>query len=166
MRCAALLTLLTLVPATAFSQGAVSPIDGVWRVTELATSGAKPSTNSSPQPSLIIFARGHYSWISLGGTTPRKQAAPAAVQGQLTDAEKIARYEEWAPLTANSGTFEVSGTTITRRLLVAKNVNAMSATTPTVQQFTFKVEGQTLVLSGPAAGNPDIQQRFTLTRVR
>jgi hypothetical protein len=163
---AVLMTLFLLVPGLSVSQGTTSPIDGVWRVTELVTTGAKPSTNSSPQPSLIIFARGHYSWMSFTGTIPRKQAAPAAAQGQLTDADKIARYEEWAPLTANSGTFEVSGTTITRRLLVAKNVNAMSATTPTVQQFTFKVEGQTLVLSGPAPGNPDIQQRFTLTRVR
>jgi hypothetical protein len=157
---AVLLTLFVLFPGIAFSQ--TSPIDGVWKITEVVTTGETPATNTTPQPSLVIFARGHYSWLSLSGTTPRKQAAPA--QGAFTDADKIARYEEWAPLTANSGTFEVKGTTVTRRLLVAKNVNAMNASAP--QQLTFKLEGDTLWLAGPQPGNPKNETRFKLTRVK
>jgi len=159
----ALLALFLLIPGTAFTQGN-TPIDGVWKIAEVVTTGANPATNSSPQPSVIIFARGHYSWLNVGGTTPRKQSPPAATPGKLTDADKVARYEEWNPFTANTGTFEVKGTTLTRRILVAKNVNVMSATTPNVQEF--KLEGDTLWLTGPAPGDPKSQTRFKLTRVR
>ena len=161
---AALLTLFVLAPGLAFSQGN-TPIDGVWRVTEIVTTGANPSTISSAQPSLIIFARGHYSWLNINGATPRKQRPAAAAPGKPTDAEKIAAFDEWQPFTANSGTFEVKGTTLTRRLLVAKNVGAMSATAkPQIQQF--KIEGDTLWLTGPAAGDPKSEVRYKLTRVK
>lgn len=159
----ALLSLFLLVPGPAFPQGN-SAIDGVWKIAEVVTTGANPATNSSPQPSVIIFARGHYSWLSVGGTTPRKQPAPAATPGKLTDADKVARYEEWNPFTANTGTFEVKGTTLTRRILVAKNVSVMTATAPNVQEL--KLEGDTLWLTGPAPGDPKSQTRFKLTRVR
>ena len=161
---AALLTLLLLIPGLALSQGSTAPIDGVWKIAEVVTTGANPATNTSPQPSVIIFARGHYSWLSVGGTTPRKQPAAAATPGKLTDADKVARYEEWNPFTANTGTFEIKGSTLTRRMLVAKNVSVMSSTTPNVQEF--KLEGDTLWLTGPAPGDPKSQTRFKLTRVR
>ncbi len=160
----ALLTLLLLIPGLAFSQGSTAPIDGVWKIAEVVTTGANPATNTSPQPSVIIFARGHYSWLSVGGTSPRKQSAAAATPGKLTDADKVARYEEWNPFTANTGTFEIKGSTLTRRTLVAKNVGVMSSTTPNAQEFTL--EGDTLWLTGPAPGDPKSQTRFKLTRVR
>ena len=161
---AVLMTLCLLVPGLSFSQGNTSPIDGVWKIAEVVTTGANPATNSSPQASVIIFARGHFSWLNVGGTTPRKQSAAVATPGKITDAEKIARYEEWNPFTANTGTFEIKGTTLSRRMLVAKNVNVMSSTTPNVQEF--KLEGDTLWLTGPAPGDPKSQTRFKLTRVR
>jgi len=159
----ALLSLFLLVPGLAFPQG-TSPIDGVWKIAEVVTTGANPATNSSPQPSVIIFARGHYSWLNVGGATPRKQSPTRATPGKLTDADKVARFEEWNAFTANTGTFEVKGTTLTRRILVAKNVSVMSATTPNVQEF--KLEGETLWLTGPAPGDPKSQARFKLTRIR
>jgi hypothetical protein len=113
---------------------------------------------------LLIVARGHYSWINVNGTTARKQRAAAATPGKLTDAEKIAAYDEWALFTANAGTFEIKGSTLTRRPTVAKNVGAMSGTNPIVQEF--KIDGSTLTLTGPAPGDPKGQTRLTLTRVR
>src|SRR5687768_14061684 len=110
----ALLSLLVLAPGAAFSQGGASPIDGAWKITEIVTTGANAATNASPQPSLIIFARGHYSWLHIGSATPRKQRPAAATPGKFTDAEKIAAFEEWNPFTANSGTFEIKGNTLTR----------------------------------------------------
>lgn len=160
---AILFTLCVLFPGVAYSQ-TVSPIDGVWRITEVVTTGANAATNANPQQSVIIFARGHYSWININGTTPRTQAPAAKDPTKPSDAEKVARHDEWGPLTANSGTFEVKGTTLTRRLLVAKNVGAMTSTTPTVQQF--KLEGDTLWLTGPSPGNPKNETRFKLTRVK
>ncbi|HJU44185.1 MAG TPA: hypothetical protein VJ691_15265 [Vicinamibacterales bacterium] len=165
-RRAVLFALFVVLPGIAIAQqGSASPIDGVWRITEITTSGANVSTNKSPQPSLLIFSRGHYSWIHVAGTTPRKERAAAATPGKLTDAEKIAAHDEWQPLTANAGTFEVKGTTLTRRLMVAKNVAPMAPTAnPVVQEF--KIDGSTLTLTGPSGGDPKTQIRYTLTRVR
>jgi hypothetical protein len=164
-----LFTLFALVPGIALAQqSAASPIDGVWKIASVVTTGANPSAIKTPQPSVIIFARGHYSWINVGGETPRKQRAAAATPGKLTDAEKVAAYEEWNPFTANAGTYEIKGSTLTRRPSVAKNAGVMaSSASPNVQEF--KVDGNTLTLTGPAGpapGDPKSQTRYTLTRVR
>ena len=156
--------LLVFVPiASLAQQRAASPIDGVWRITERADTGANSSTIKSPQPSLLIFAFGHYSWLSINGTEPRKQPA-ALVEGKLTDADKIARFEEWQPLTANSGTFEVKGSSLITRPLVAKNVGVMASTDPVVREF--KLEGDTLWLTQRSTGASPGEVRFRLTRVR
>lgn len=161
-RRALVFALLALLPAISVAQqGATSPIDGVWRITEETTTGANATSNKSPQPSLLIFARGHYSWISLGGTTARKQRPAVATPGKPTDAEKIAAYEEWGPVTANAGTFEVKGSTLSRRLLVAKNVGPMTAKDPTLHEF--KIEGDTLWLVQKTQSG---ETRTRLTRVR
>ena len=164
-RRAVLFTLFVLVPGITIAQQNASPIDGVWRITDVTSTGANPSANKSPQPSLIIFARGHYSWQQLTGTTPRKQRAAVATPGKLTDAERLAAFEEWNPLTTNGGTYEIKGSTLTRRPTIAKNVSVMVSTaSPIVQEF--KVDGNTLTLTGPNAADPKTQTRFTLTRVR
>jgi hypothetical protein len=163
---AALLTLFLLLPVLASAQAtAASPIDGVWQIAEVTTTGANAATVTSPQPSLLIFARGHYSWVSVNGTSPRTQSAAAKDPASLTEAEKTMRYAEWNPFTANSGTFTTKGNTLTRRLLVAKNVGAMNATNPTVQEF--KLEGTTLwLVQKSAAGQPVSETRTKLTRVQ
>jgi hypothetical protein len=89
-----------------------SPVEGVWRVSEVVTTGANAATNSNPQPSVIIFTRGHYSQIAVTGAKPRPPVAPAKDPQKLTDAEKIARFEQWAPFVANSGTYEIKGVDI------------------------------------------------------
>ena len=163
-RRALLFALVVLLPVPSLAQqGAASPIDGVWKIAEV-TNTATNTTNKTPQPSLLIFARGHYSWLQVQGTTARKARPAAATPGTLTDAEKVAAYDEWAPLTANTGTFAVKGSTLSRTLQVAKNVGAMSATAPQEQQF--KLEGDTLWLTGPAPGNQKGEIRLRLTRVR
>jgi hypothetical protein len=165
-RRAVLFTLFVFLHSIAIAQqGGTSPIDGVWRVTDVTSTGANPVKNPSPQPSLIIFARGHYSWLSVGGNTPRKDRGALATPGKPTDAEKIAAFEEWNPFTANAGTFEIKGSTLTRRPTVAKNAGVMaSGANPNVQEF--KIDGNTLTLTGPIPGDPKGQSRLTLTRVR
>lgn len=160
---AVLLTLCVLFPVVAFSQ--TSPIDGVWKIAEVVTTGANAATNATPQASLIIFTRGHYSWVNVTGTAPRTQTPPPKDPARLTDAEKIARHDEWAPLTAQAGTFEVKGTTVTRHALVAKNMAAMSPRNSDSREY--KIEGDTLwLISRSAAGQPSSETRTKFTRVR
>ena len=170
----ALLVILVSVPILGCTQGdaprgpetaaAAPSLEGVWRVAEIVTTGANATTNTSPQPSLVIFARGHYSYLSVNGTTPRPSPAAAKDPANLTDAEKLARFEQWNPFTAQSGTYEISGATVTRRPLVAKNVAVMTTNPPIVQEFML--DGDTLVLiTKSAAGQPASETRTRLTRV-
>ena len=138
-------------------------IQGVWKITELVRTGANATRNSNPQPSLYIFTARHYSIISVNGTQPRPQVPAFKNPDKPTDAEKLATYDMWQPFAANSGTYEIKGTTLTRRPLVAKNVGVM--TNPPVAG-EFKLQGNTLVLTNKSlAGQPVSETRLTLTRV-
>lgn len=164
-RRALLFTLFVLLPGVSIAQqGAASPIDGVWRVAEIVVTGPNGSTLAKPQPSQIMFAQGHYSWLHIAGATPRKQRAAAATPGKLTDAEKIAAFEEWNPVTANAGSFDVKGSTLTRRRFVAKNVFAMGSAPPLIEQY--KLEGDTLWITSDPPNAQGAQTRYKLTRVR
>ena len=166
----AFLPVLAVVSAAAnvgFTQAkpsATASIQGVWKITELVRTGANAANVSAPQPSLYIFPTRHYSIMSVNGTQTRSMVADLKNPDKPTDAEKLARYEMWNPVTANSGTYEITGTTLTRRPLVAKSVAVMTTAPPAVGEFT--IQGNTLVLtSKSAAGQPASETRLTLTRV-
>jgi hypothetical protein len=151
-------------PAPAEATAAAPSVEGVWRISEIVTTGANAATDASPQPSLVIFTDGHYSYLSVNGTSPRPEFAVAKDPAKLTDAEKIARFEQWNLFTGQAGTYEISGTTMTRRPLVAKNVAVMTTNPPIVSEFTLN--GDTLVLiTKSAEGQPASETRTTLTRV-
>ena len=154
--------LLVMVVASVAATQPGPSIQGAWRVTEVAVTGANASSNKSPQPGIYIFTKGHYSIITVGGAAPRKNPAAAANPAQLTDAEKIARFEVWNPFAANSGTYQVTGNTLTTKAVVAKNPGVMDTT----QTREFKIEGNTLILiQKSAAGQPVSQTTTRLTRI-
>ncbi len=157
---------LTSSALSAQSKSSAPPsIQGVWKIAEVVTTGANASTNSKPQPSLIIFTRRHYSYLSVNSADPRPKFEPAKDPNKLTDAEKIARYEQWSPFTANAGTYEIKGTTLTRRPVVAKNETVMTTDPPFAQEF--KLAGNTLrLISKSAPGEPASETRTKLTRVQ
>lgn len=164
----------TLVPALFLSVPTVglaqagttgASIEGVWRIAEVTTTGVNAATNASPQPSLIIFGKGHYAYLSVAGTQPRAKYEAPKDAAKLTDAEKIARYEQWNAFTANAGTYEISEMTLTRRPIVAKVVDVMTTNPPIVQEF--KLEGNTLwLITKSGAGQPVSEARFKLVRVQ
>ena len=144
------------------AQGTPS-LQGVWRVTEIVVTGADAATNKSPQPGFYVFTRQHYSIITVDGTAPRKDFGTPKDPAKLTDAEKMARYEVWDAFTANSGTYQVSGNTLTTRPVVAKNPGVMKGPVATRD---FRIVGNTLTLTQKsAAGQPASETRTTLTRV-
>ena len=159
----ALVGVLLVVGAAgmALAQGTPS-IQGAWRVTEVTVTGAGAQSIKNPQPTLYLFTKQHYSIMTVNGDAPRKPVPNEAVPGKMTDAEKIARYEAWAPFTANSGTYQVSGASLTTRPMVAKSPSVMGTT----QTREFKIEGNTLTLiTKSAAGQPASQQTTRLTRI-
>ncbi len=115
-------------------------LQGAWVVTSYTdTSG---TVYSEPQPGLIVFTGTHYSQMYANSVEPREQFADNAAQ---TDAEIVTAYNSF---TANSGRYEVSGDTITYRAYLAKNPNYMGGWPDNAQSAAFRIEGETLRLSG------------------
>ena len=161
----AAVALSVVAPQASLAKGKATSLEGVWKITNVTTTGANAATIASPQPSLIIFSRGHYSYVAVGGPEPRASAAPAKNPDKLTDAEKIAKYDEWDKFTGQAGTYEVKKSTLVRQPIAAKNVSVMTTDGPIEQEY--KLAGNSLVLiSKSAAGQPAREQRTTLTRVR
>ncbi len=120
------------------AQGSVrQPIEGVWKVTEIVVTGADASTISNPQPSLFIFARSHYSMMYVSDNRPR---AVYKAENPTRD-EKLAAFDSFI---ANTGTYEVAGSTLTIHPIVARNPNYMAGG---FDKYQFRLEGNTLSLT-------------------
>ena len=157
-------TVAVLVVAATVSARAQTPpsLQGAWRVSEVVVTGANAETNTNPQPGLYVFTRQHYSIITVNGTAPRKDPGTPRDPAKLTDAEKLARYEVWDKFAANSGTYQISGSTLTTHPVVAKNPAVMG---PAIAR-EFRIEGNTLTLiRKSAAGQPVSETTTRLTRV-
>ena len=158
------LLVIVVVAATQFVSAQATPsIQGAWRVTGIVVTGDGAQTYKTPQPGLMIFAKQHYSIVMLFADAPRKDGSSGANPNKLTDAEKVTWFDPWDALTANSGTYQIKGNTLTTRPLVAKNPSVM---TGPAQTREFKIDGNTLTLvAKSAAGQPASQITTTLTRV-
>ena len=158
------LVLSVLSASAAFAQ-TKSPVEGVWKVAEVipASSSAaeKPTPITNPQPGLLIFTKGYYSVVAVTGRSARTSVDAKDPQN-LTDAEKLAFYEQWRAFAANSGTYEIKGSSIIRRASVAKNVNVMTRQEPLAVEF--KMEGTNTLWLIPPADRPN-DPRVKWTRV-
>lgn len=114
-------------------------LKGAWRVTSVTSADGK--VNSSPEPGLYIFTDRHYS-------TQYVNAPRSAAAGQASpDKERLAAYDAF---TANTGTYEVKGSTLTTKPIVAKNPSVMAGSGG---QATIRFEGASVVhITSP---NPD-----------
>ena len=146
------------------AKGKAASIEGVWKVTDVVITGANPLKNPHPQESVYIFAHGHYANVQVTGEKPRTASPTFKDPAKPTDAEKLARYDEWAPFGAQAGTYAVKGAKLTRTPTVAKAVGAVTAG---AYDSDMKLTGDTLVLtSHAAAGQPARDQTLTFTRVK
>jgi hypothetical protein len=160
---------VSLMPVenSAFQDPKKNPLEGVWKVVEVvppASSASEKATSiTSPQPGLLIFTKGYYSTIAVAADQPRSQFAPAKDPRNLTDAEKIARYEQWSQFIANAGTYEVKGSTLTMHAMVAKNVEVM--TTAATITWELKQEGANTFWLIPPADRAATSRRVKFTRL-
>ena len=111
--------------ASAQQAPTVEFFEGVWKITKVVTDGV---ANTSPQPGVAIFSGSYFSFTRVTSSEARPPAPPARDPAQLTDAEKIARYEEWAPFGAGAGTYELRGNTLLTHNIVAKAARNMTLT--------------------------------------
>ena len=163
----ALLIALCVLFATDSLAQQKTPVEGAWKIAERIVPGTNPrakgvATTYKNLPSLIIFTRGYYSQVYMSEDESRA-ALPRPKDAQnLTDAEKIARYESWRPVFANAGTYEIKGSTLTIRAIVSKAANQMRGESHSVE---FKLEGPNTLWLIPTEEESAIEPRIKLTRV-
>jgi hypothetical protein len=137
-------------------------IEGVWKIAEVIVTGPAPVTNDDPWPSLVIFTKKYFSFLSIDGIEPRPTHRTAAARGNPTDAEKLAMFEQWNAFTANAGTYDINGSTLGMRPIVGKTEFAMGYRIT----HEFKLEGDTLWLTTkPQRGGPPVETRRRLVRL-
>jgi len=147
---------------SAFAQQSLTAqyFEGVWKITKVVAPEGVADT--SPQPGLSIFFGGYFSITRVTSSEAREPAPLPANPAQLTDAEKIARHDEWAPFGAAAGTYEIRGDTLVTHNVVAKAARNMSLTEQaTIQQ----VDANTFVATTPP-GEPNAGRQTTYSRVR
>jgi hypothetical protein len=138
--CVQLLT-IALFMATANAQFKATPLTGTWSMTEIKTTGPNARTISHPQPGFLIFTGNHYSLMIIDSDQPRAEVPSPQVK-KPTAEELLAT---WGPFTAASGTYEISGNTLTTRPSVAKNPQVMAP--GNFQIYTFKIEKNIVTLT-------------------
>ena len=151
-----------VIPSVALAQSR-SSVQGVWRVQEIVVTGANASTINNAQPGFWIFTPGHYSIVMITSGNTRPKFEGPGEPANPTPAEKAARYDQWSLLTAQAGTYQIQGATITMRPVVAKNESVMAGPARTID---FNIEGNNLWLTQRSlAGQPVSETRTKLIRV-
>jgi|SRR5687768_5473245 len=135
-------------------------VRGVWKVTELASRapGEEWEAHTAPYLSQYIFTGQHYSYMYVPGAGPRRSIA--GDPNKPTDAEKVEAYNSFV---AASGTYQLSGRSLTMVALVHKNPNEMDGEPLT---YTVELDGNSLRMT---IANPPFlpgrERRTVLTRV-
>ncbi len=148
-------TLLSV--GTLQAQSAPAGLEGAWRVVEVEVTGPSARTVEAPQPGLLLFTGRHYSYTFVTSDGPRPPLPP----GPATP-EDLATI--WNPFTANAGAFEVSGSVMFRRPLVAKSPDAMAQ--GTFNQYSFRLSADTLWMTTTATETGPVRNPSTVRYVR
>lgn len=89
-------------------------IEGAWQIQSIATKDGSGPAIEDPLPNLFLFTAGHYSMVWMPGTESQRVYEE---RWKPTDAEKLARYDA---IVVNSGTYEISDSTLTTHPIVAR----------------------------------------------
>ncbi len=154
----AALALVLLVNVSPAPVSAQSPLQGVWRITEVVLSAPASRTIPNPQPNLLIITGKHYSRTELHSDAPR----PLLESSATASADQLRAV--WGPFMAEAGKYDVNGQTITLHPEVAKNPAAMSS--GAYSSATFKVAGDTLWITTTRDQNGPVAQPVRARFVR
>ena len=118
-------------------------IEGVWKAAEVVIGGGTDEGRHTTdlQPGLYFFSESHYSTMFVRGWEPRPMLSDNPTSEE--------RGRVYGPFTANAGTYELEGSTLTYTPIVAKNPATM-----TNNSYTAEVEwaGDALWLTFDAFG--------------
>jgi hypothetical protein len=146
-----LFALVGLATSPAFAQS----LEGVWKPVQVVVdSGPDRGRHTSDvQPGQMIFTKHHYSMLYVQGFKARPIPSDSASQQELGQA--------FIPFTANAGTYERKGSTLTLHPTVAKHPRVMSGTV--TMTINIRQKGDTL--SGRVTGGPGAGTELTWVRI-
>ena len=137
-----------------------NPLQGVWSLTASDPGDGSPVIDPS-QPGLYIFVEGYYSAVYAPDAAPR---VPAEITFQPTPEEMVAQHES---IIVNTGTYEISGSTVTFRPIIAKSPGFVGGQATS----EFRIDGDALTLTGrtvvgaDGTSAPNVTGSLTLRRV-
>ena len=150
-----LLLLLAVFAVSAFGK---TKLEGVWQLVKVEHNGGpNAGTVNNSQPGLMIFTGKYYSMVVVISDKPRTDVEDLS---KATAAELQATL---GPFVANSGTYDISGDTLTTRPMVAKMPKIMSSGSSATH--SFKLEGDTLTMTNSAAITGSTPSLWTFKRV-
>ncbi len=133
------------LPGIEDTSEAEDALNGVWKIEEFTTeSGQNPGTFTDLPPNVYIFTDGHYSIMSIGDDRPDFQPGD-----DVSDEDTIAAFNSFI---GQSGSYEVSGSTITVQIIAARVPGVVGGT----GEIEYRLEGDTLYLTQtqpPGSGN-------------
>src|SRR5689334_2828209 len=125
--------LSALTTALPFSFGAHTAskpsVQGTWRTVAVTLPDGRTITNL--QPNLTIVTAKHYSRVEVHADAPR----PTVPDVNTATADQLRAI--WGNFVAEAGTYEINGSVMTMRPLVAKNPAAMATGAFTSYEFTL-----------------------------
>ncbi len=122
---------------------AANPLLGAWSMTAIADNDGTMIEPS--QPGVFIFTEDHYSAVYSLGADPRP---PSATAFAPTSDEMVAQYQT---IIVNTGTYDVSGSTITYRPMVAKSPEFVGGHST----MDYAIDGNTLTLNTTSVVSAD-----------
>jgi len=139
-------------------------IQGVWRAVEVTITNPKPAadllptgTHTNIQPGVVIFTAKHFAGIiDIAGKprpTFRVRTKPTAQEMQSI----------WGPFNAGAGTYELSGTSVTVRFIVAKDPEFQRKG---LLRFTTKLDGNNLWMTLVESFQTEVTNPVTVKYVR
>jgi hypothetical protein len=140
---------LVIAPARAsFVRAAAdNPLQGVWRVID---------ATGQPGPGVYIFTAKHYSMMVANTDRPDITDTSQATADQLRAL--------WNPMIANAGAYDIEGSAVTIRPIVAKIPVVMKP--GAYEVYAFRVEGNTLTLTQQRNVRGPVEGRAPTTLVR
>jgi hypothetical protein len=142
---------------------ATPSIEGVWKTISVVNTAT--GVTQKPPASIVIYTKNHFTIVETNNGRQFPPPAPPKVEGKLTDAEKLARYEDWAAVTVNSGTYEIKGNMLIRRPLLNKESPAPGAKTYPEAVRELKFEGNNTMLQIVRAADGKNTTTRTYTRL-
>jgi hypothetical protein len=153
------LTVGLLAVQDAAAQSKPASIQGTWRIEQATIAGPQARTIAfAGRPNLTIITGKHYSRVEVQADGPR----PILADPAKATADEL--RAAWGPFVAETGTYEITGDSITMRPIASKNPAIMGA--GVFITYAYKLDGDTLSLTQQRNQAGPFSAPFTLKLVR